>query len=94
MATRPVAGEIYDGWDVTLGRNRILLDGYRIRSGSKENPGAFIAVDRPPPSQETVIARYRAFVAKFPRAYHLHTLYGESVGAAVERRLRTVEAGR
>lgn len=32
----------------------------------------------------------RAFVETFPRLHHLHTLYGEAVGAAVERRLRII----
>ncbi len=34
------------------------------------------------------------FVGRFPKLYHLHTLYGESVGAAVERRLRIIESSR
>jgi hypothetical protein len=29
-------------------------------------------------------------VDKFPGLFHLHTLYGQSVGAAVEKRLRVV----
>jgi hypothetical protein len=43
-----------------------------------------------PPDHAEVHRRYDAFVAKFPRLYFLHTLYGESVGAAVERRRRIV----
>jgi hypothetical protein len=38
-----------------------------------------------------MLRRYRAFAAKLPRLYHLHTLYGESMGAAVAKRLRVVE---
>jgi hypothetical protein len=48
-------------------------------------------VDRPAPSPDEVLRRYREFVARFPKLFHLHTLYGEAVGAAVERRLRIVE---
>jgi len=92
MATRPLAGEIYDGWDTALGRNRHLLAGYRVRSGPADAPNAFIATDRRAPSHDEVVRRYRAFADKLPRSYHLHTLYGEAVGAAVLRRLRTVEA--
>ncbi len=47
-------------------------------------------VDRKRPTDEEVLRRYRALVAKMPRLYHLHTLYGESMGAAAERRLRIV----
>lgn len=95
MSHRPVAAEIYEGWEVALGRHPELLDGYAIRRGSRRQPIAFIADDRPKPTLETVVKRYEAMVAKFPRLFHLHTLYGESVGAVVERRLRIVRsAGR
>lgn len=90
MAKRPVAGEVYDGWDLALGRNRSLLNGYRVRFGSQTRPHGFVAVDRARPRKREVVLRYEQFAAKFPRAFHLHTLYGESVGAAVEKRLRAV----
>lgn len=90
MALRPIAGEIYEGWEAALGRHPELLRGYRIRTGTRRTPVAWIATDRPPPTPQRVIERYEAMVAKFPRAYHLHTLYGEPVGADVERRLRIV----
>ncbi len=93
MGLRPLGGEIYEGWETALGRHPELFRGYRLRWGSAEAPYAFIADDRPRPSHEEVVRRYRAMVARFPRLYHLHTLYGESVGAAVERRLRIVETG-
>jgi hypothetical protein len=94
IATRPVAGEVYDGWDAALGRDPRLLTGYRIRNGPVEAPIAFIATDRKPPPHDEVVRRYRAFAARLPRLYHLHTLYGEAVGAAVERRVRIVVTGR
>lgn len=90
MAKRPVAGEVYDGWDLALGRNRSLLTGYRIRFGNQARPHGFVAVDRPRPPKREVVLRYEQLAAKFPHAFHLHTLYGESVGAAVEKRLRAV----
>ncbi len=89
MDLHPVAGEIYDSWEKALGRNRQLQRGYRLRAGSFEAPGAFIIV-APRPDRAEVLRRYGAFVSKFPRLFHLHTLYGESVGAAVERRRRIV----
>lgn len=93
MARRPVAGEVYEGWDVALGRHPDLLQGYRLRGGSWQQPVAWIAFDREPPSHELVVQRYEAMVAKFPRWFHLHTLYGEAVGAVVERRLRIKRDG-
>lgn len=92
MALRPLAGEVYEGWETALGRRRELLRGYRVRvAGAGGAPVAWIATDRPRPSEAEVVHRYRAMVAKFPRWFHLQTLYGETVGAAVERRLRVVE---
>jgi hypothetical protein len=92
MSLRPLGGEIYDGWETALARRPQLLQGYRFRLGDKASPNGFIATDRPPPSSEEVLRRYRALVSRFPQHYHLHTLYGEAVGAAVERRLRIVSA--
>ena len=89
MALRPLGAEIYGPWESALGRNPALLRGYRIRYGSFEAPSAIIA-SGPGPERAEVLRRYDAFVNKFPRLYYLHTLYGESVGAAVERRRRIV----
>lgn len=93
MAKQPVAADVFDGWDSALGRNPALLRGYRIGSGPLHSPSRIIATDRSPPSHAEVVHRYRAFVEKLPRLYHLHTLYGESMGAVAERRLRIVEPG-
>jgi hypothetical protein len=90
MARRPLAGEIYEGWESALGRHPKLLRGYDLRKGSRRRPIAFIATDRPRPDPREIVRRYEAMVEKFPRLFHLHTLYGQSVGAAVEKRLRVV----
>jgi hypothetical protein len=58
--------------------------------GTDRLPCAWIATDRTPPTKEEQIRRYEAMAARFPRLYHLHTLYGGSVGAAMEKRLRAV----
>jgi hypothetical protein len=39
-----------------------------------------------PPSRELVLARYAEGLAKMPTHYYLMTLYGEAVGAALEKR--------
>jgi hypothetical protein len=92
MALRPLAGELYEGWELALGRDQELLGGYRVRRGSRQAPWSFIAEDRVPPSPSEVRRRYRALLEKFPALYHLHTLYGESMGAVVEKRARVVDA--
>ena len=33
MEKKPLAGEIYEGWELALGRNPDLLRGYRVRLG-------------------------------------------------------------
>ena len=50
-----------------------------------------MATDRQAPSKEERLRRYRHMAEKLPQTFHLHTLYGEAVGAAVEKRLRVVE---
>ena len=91
MAARPVGAELYGSWERALGRNPSLLRGYRVRAGTLDMPRS-IALLGTRPDRAEVIRRYDAFVRKFPRYYFLHTLYGESVGAAVERRRRIVNA--
>jgi hypothetical protein len=88
MALRPLAGEVYEGWETTLGRYPELLRGYRIRVGGPRSPVSWIAADRMLPARSEILRRYVAFAARFPRSFHLQTLYGETVGAAVEKRLR------
>lgn len=93
MALRPLAADLFEGWGPALGRNPGLLANYKVLRGSPRYPLFIVAKDRKPPERAEILRRYRAFVAKFPRAYHLHTLYGESVGAVVEKRLRYLESG-
>ena len=92
MSHHPIAGEVYDGWEITLGRRPDLLRGYRLRFGSPRTPYAWIATDRTAPTHDEVVRRYEAMAAKFPRLYHLHTLYGESIGAVMEKRLLVVRS--
>ena len=90
MALRPLGGEVYEGWETALGSRPELLKGYRIRFGSMRAPNAFIATDRSPPLPAEVLRRYRLMQSRFPQFFHLHTLYGESVGAVIDRRVRIV----
>ena len=90
MALRPLGGEIYDGWEAALGARPELLKGYRIRLGSMRAPYAFLATDRQPPSHDELMRRYRLMQSRLPQFYHLHSLYGVSIGASVDRRVRIV----
>ena len=92
MATKPLAAEIYDSWATALGRNPDLERGYRMRIGTFEQPVALLGEGPPPPDRAEILRRYDAFVGKFPRLFYVHTLYGESLGAAVEKRRRVVQA--
>lgn len=85
----PVALELYDQWPEAFAREpRRLLD-HRVLVGSQAAP---IDLERlgPGPEPEEILRRYEASLAKFPRAFYLSTLYGESVGAAMEKRTRIV----
>jgi hypothetical protein len=90
MAKKPIGGEIYEGWERSLARRPSLLRGYTFRFGSMQVPVAWYAIDRPKPTHEEIVRRYEKFVDRFPKRYHLHTLYGESVGAVAEKRLRAI----
>lgn len=91
FAKHPVAADLYDGWDLGVARRPRTWLRYKVSGGDTEHPRAIVATDREAPSSEERLRRYRHLVAKMPRLFHLHTLYGEAVGAAVEKRLRTVE---
>jgi hypothetical protein len=43
---------------------------------------------RRPPSSQLILSRYQDALAKMPTHYYLMTLYGEAVGAAIEKRYR------
>lgn len=92
FAHRPVSADIFDGWDTGAAARPDLLEHYRIAVGSPKHPHRIVATDRTAPTHDEVLARYRAMAAKLPQAFHVQTLYGETAGAAVERRLRIVAA--
>ncbi|HSO39784.1 MAG TPA: hypothetical protein VLT33_44965 [Labilithrix sp.] len=91
MAPHPLAAEIYDSWSSALGRNPQLLRGYRVRVGTTDYPSSLLGERATPPDRAEILRRYDALAAKLPRLYYLHTLYGESMGAAVEKRRRVVQ---
>ena len=81
----PLAGEIYENWSSALGRAPALLDNYDVVVGSRRRPVAFVRRGQRP-SARLVAARYERVSAQLPQWFFVATLYGECVGAAVERR--------
>lgn len=86
---KPVAAELYDGWAHALGREKWRLHDYRILNGDADAPIDVVAVTETPTPEE-ILSRYERSLAKFPRLFHLATLHGEHVGAAMEKRVRIV----
>jgi hypothetical protein len=90
FARRPVAAELLDDWTRALGAERDLLAPYDVVVGSPSEPADVMQSDRPLPSDEEILRRYEQSLAKFPRWFCLATLYGESSGGAMRRRVRRV----
>lgn len=97
-----------DGWRLALARDVIMSDGIEdparvvLEDEALDDRydwmdagggwGGFLTKDRTPPGRTLVLARYEHAVSKMPEGYYLMTLYGEAVGAALERRLEVVRA--
>jgi hypothetical protein len=90
FARRPVAAEILDDWTRALAAEQDLLAPYDIAVGSPSAPIDLMQNDRPLPGGEEILRRYEHSLAKFPRWFCLATLYGESSGGAMRRRVRRV----
>ncbi|MBK7396910.1 MAG: hypothetical protein IPJ34_11560 [Myxococcales bacterium] len=88
---RPVALELYEQWPIEFAREPSRLSGLSVTAGSLAVP---VDLERQGagPEPEEILRRYERSLAKFPRAFYLATLYGESVGAAMEKRTRIVRA--
>lgn len=85
---RPVAmSELYGPWARALQLPE-------IRQSYRAHPdmGHVGARDVPRPSPALILERYEHALRRLPSAYSLMTLYGEGVGAAVERRVELVRA--
>ncbi len=80
----PLAGEVYEGWPAALAP-LLPPDRYRIVVGNARYPIAFVRRGTAP-APTLVLERYERVRAKLPQHFHLSTLYGECVGAAIEKR--------
>lgn len=91
FAKRPVSADLYEGWDTAVSKRPATWLRYKVTNGEQRDPNQIVASDREAPSSEERLRRYRRLAEKMPHLFHLHTLYGEAVGAAVEKRLKVVE---
>lgn len=88
----PVALELLNTWSPAMVREPDLLAGYEVIERQGDLPIEIAATSLARPSGEEVRRRYRESTARFPQWFYLETLYGESVGAAMDKRMRFVES--
>jgi hypothetical protein len=88
----PVAAELLDGWGPAAASNKEIMKNYDMTYSQTGVPRDMRPKDRTPPSMKLVLERYRKAYEKFPKLYFIQTLHGESVGAAMERRLHYIQA--
>lgn len=87
FAYAPAAAELLAPWSSHAGRHRTLWrDDYAIVRGAPTRPHLLRKRGLTPPSHEQLIARYDRVERKAPQRFYMMTLYGEAVGAAIERR--------
>ena len=90
FAKRPVAAEVYGDWSEGVGQLLAELKDYDVLLGSRRHPITLRRrSDRPSPAE--ILRRYARVANKLPRWFHVSTLYGESVGAAIEKRYAYVQ---
>ncbi len=90
LAKHPVSIEWF-GWGFVAAKDPTLERDYQLVGGPPKDPIDLDARTAGPDPEE-ILRRYQRFAAKFPQAFYLETLYGESVGAAWDRRTRVVAA--
>lgn len=83
-----VMTELFGNWMRATMRSRIARERYRPLPGMGYS--YLRRVDARPPSPEQILERYEHASDEMPSSYYLMTLYGEAVGAALQRRLETV----
>ena len=86
FAAHPIATDLLDGWSAAVARRRDLLAGYEVLVGDQRSPVALRPKKVERPSAAELLARYDRVVRAFRTPFYQATLYGESVGAAVEKR--------
>jgi hypothetical protein len=90
FARNPICAELLDEWTAAVGEHGDVSLRYDVTVGSATEPVDLIQDDRPRPTPSEIRARYERSLAKFPELFDLGTLYGESSGAAMRKRVRIV----
>jgi hypothetical protein len=86
---RPVvATELFGPWQRAAKRNPRIRE--RYEPVSSRDSRHFRDRHSKKPSGALIEKRYRRALGKLPEAYYLMTLYGEGVGAAIDRRFEIV----
>lgn len=84
--SRPVVmTEIFGPWEAAASRSTWLQQRYSSVHAPRRWTYVFPR-SQVRPTTDQILARYRKALEKLPSNYYLMTLYGEAVGAAVERR--------
>lgn len=86
FAKVPVATDLLDDWPRALGARKDVLREYEVLVGSASWPVSVRPKAAKRPSPQEVLNRYERVREKFNQAFFIGTLYGENVGAAVEKR--------
>ncbi len=88
FAHHPVAAELFDAWPFAAARLRSELErDYRPIDRGWNFPVGLERNTSQPPSPRQALRRYERVADRFPHSFYLATLYGESVGGAVARRV-------
>ncbi len=90
FALHPVAAELLKTWGMTVIESPAIMREYEAIAGTPGNPRIMKPKRRKLPSMAAMLGRYRAGYEKFPKQYFIQTLHGESVGAAMARRIRHI----
>jgi len=91
MFEKSVIGtEVYGNWRAPLGRQKRLLDNFEVLNGSQKHPTRISRISCEEPTHKQLLHRYQTVFDRMPQGYYVATLYGDSVGAMIDRRYRHI----
>ena len=85
-----IGTEVYGGWAAALGRQKDLPANFEVLSGSQKYPSRITRISCDEPTHGQLVRRYTTVFDRMPQNYYVATLYGDSVGAMIERRYRYI----
>jgi len=86
FSRRPVATDLYDDWPRALAAERDLARTFEVIVGDARHPVAVRPKEVVRPTTREILARYDRAVERMRLPFFVGTLYGENVGAALEKR--------